>query len=476
MLHGNVLLSGWKTADVSFYTTELPEYMLMVALRGVRPEVVHISAALSYTLTVLLAALLGRGRATGRAGVARALLAGAIMLAPGITGGTEVFLENPDHAGTAVPILLILLLLDRAPERWYVPAGVCLLLAWVQVADQLTLIAATAPVAAVAGVRLLILAARHRPRREFRYDALLLAAAVVSVALASLAQAVIRLLGGFRQSPLTYGLLAPVSQIPANARNMGRTLLLLFGANNPARGTGGTHQLLAISADIHLIGLALAAVGLAAAVITFFTIRMDRVTQIVVAATAATVAAGIFGTVVPDLAHAHEVAILLPFGAVLAARMLPPLLPAGRLPGRAAAIALATWLAAGLAALCIAASSTPAPLTNEVVASWLVAHHYTDGLAGYWQSNATTADTGGRVSVAPITDAASRPWHWESEAVWYEPGHRRANFVIAVDPTVGGGGITPAAARHAFGRPAHQYKVGHYVVMVYKYNLLTRLG
>ena len=85
-------------------------------------------------------------------------------------------------------------------------------------------------------------------------------------------------------------------------------------------------------------------------------------------------------------------------------------------------------------------------------------------------------DTGGKVSVAPITDAASRPWHWESAAVRYEPGQRRANFVIAVDPTVGGGGISPAAARHAFGRPAHQYKVGHYVVMVYKYNLLSRLG
>ena len=270
------------------------------------------------------------------------------MLAPGITGGTEVFLENPDHAGTAVPILILLLLLDRAPERWYVPAAVCLLLAWVQVADQLTLIAATAPVAAVAGARLLVLAARRRPRSEFRYDGLLLAAAVGSVVLASLAEAVIRALGGFRESPLEYGLLAPVSQIPANARMMGRTLLLLFGANDPDRGHGGTHQLLAISADIHLIGLALAAAGFAVAVILFFTARMDRVTQIVAAATAATLAAGIFGTVLPDLAHAHEVAILLPLGAVLAGRMLsllPPLAsvrwrPGRWLPGRAAAVAL----------------------------------------------------------------------------------------------------------------------------------------
>ena len=118
MLHGNPLLRGWWTSDVSFYTTELPEYMLVELFRGVRPEVVHIAGALGYTLAVLLAALLARGSARGRAGIIRALLAAGIMLAPSIIGGTEVFLENPDHAGTAVPILALLLLLDRAPERW----------------------------------------------------------------------------------------------------------------------------------------------------------------------------------------------------------------------------------------------------------------------------------------------------------------------------------------------------------------------
>jgi hypothetical protein len=476
MLHGNLLLHGWRTADVSFYTTELPEYMLVVALRGLRPDVVHISAALTYTLTVLLAAFLARGRATGRAGLVRALLAGAIMIAPGIAGGTEVFLENPDHAGTAVPILLLLLLLDRAPERWYVPAGVCVLLAWVQVADQLTLIAATAPVAVVAVVRLLVLAARGRPRREFRYDALLLVAAGLSVAVASLAEAVLRLLGGFRQSPLAYGLLAPVSQIPANARTVGRALVLLFGANNPGQGHGGTHQLLEISAHIHLIGLVLAAAGFAAAIILFFTVRMDRVTQIVAAATAATLAAGIFGTVVPDLSHAHEVAILLPFGAVLAGRMLPPLASVRWLPGRAAAVALGAWLAVGLAALCFAASLAPLPTTNQGLADWLVAHHYTNGLAGYWQSNSTTVDSGGKVLVSPISYQATEPWSWESPAIWYQPSERRANFVVAVTDPNTSGLISAAAAQRSFGRPAHQYQVGPYVVMVYNYNLLTRLG
>src|ERR1700735_689955 len=452
MLHGNLLLSGWTTSDVSFYTTELPEYMLVVAFRGLRPEVVHICGALTYTLTVLLAALLARGRATGRAGVVRALLAAAIMIAPSIAGGTEVFLEDPDHAGTAVPILLLLLLLDRAPERWYVPAGGCALLAWVQVADPLTLIPATAPVAVLAIVRLLVLAARGRPRREFRYDALLLVAAGASVALASLAERAIRLLGGFHENALTFGLLSPVSQIPANVRMTGRPLLLLFGANTPDSGHGTSRQLLQISAHIHLIGLALAAAGFAAAIILFFATRVDRVKPVVAAAT-------------------------LPLGAVLAGRMLPPLASSVRwLPGRTLVAALAAWLAAGLAALCFAASWAPAVTTNQELADWLVAHHYTSGVAGYWQSSSTTVASGGKVMVAPISYQATTPWHWESQDSWYQPGSRRANFVVAVADPTASGVITEAAARRSFGRPAHQYQVGQYVVMVYDYNLLTRLS
>ena len=475
MLHGNVLLSGWQVADVSFYTTELPEYMLVVAVRGVQADAVHICAGITYTLMVLLAALLARGRATGPSGLVRALLAVGIMLAPSINGGTEVFLENPDHAGTAVPILLILLLLDRAPERWYVPAAVCLLLAWVQVADQLTLIAATAPVAVVAAVRLIALKRRGRPRGDFRYDALLLAAAVLSVAVATAAEAVIHALGGFRQSPLVYGLLAPVSQLPANVRTMWGTLLLLFGANNQGH-HGTTHLQLEIISDLHWIGLALAVAGFAAALGWFFGRRVDRVTQIVAAATVATLAAGVFGTVVPDLAHAHEVAVLLPLGAVLAGRMLPPLAPARRLVGWVGSGALAVWLSALLAALCFAASWGPLTTTNQGLADWLVAHHYTDGLAGYWQANATTVDSGGQVLVAPIAYQAARPWRWESPASWYQPDAHRATFIVAVADPNAPGVITVAAALKEFGAPAHEYQVGQYVVMVYGYNLLNRLS
>src|ERR1700733_15649450 len=138
ILRGNVLLHGWWDADVSFYTTELPEYVAVTAFAGLRPEVVHICSALTYTLLVLLAAFVARGRARGAEGAVRALLAAAIMLAPQPTGPTQVLLGSPDHVGTAVPVLLLLLLLDWAPApRWYVPVGAGILLAAAIVGDPL---------------------------------------------------------------------------------------------------------------------------------------------------------------------------------------------------------------------------------------------------------------------------------------------------------------------------------------------------
>ena len=59
------------------------------------------------------------------------------------------------HIGTAVPVLLIFLLLDRAPERWWVPVLAGLGLAWVLVADQLVLIVGIVPLALVCALRVL---------------------------------------------------------------------------------------------------------------------------------------------------------------------------------------------------------------------------------------------------------------------------------------------------------------------------------
>src|ERR1700722_12586246 len=65
LLHGNWLLRDWTLTDVSFYTTELPEYAAVELARGLNAGVPHVAAALTYTLLVVTAGLLARGRARG---------------------------------------------------------------------------------------------------------------------------------------------------------------------------------------------------------------------------------------------------------------------------------------------------------------------------------------------------------------------------------------------------------------------------
>src|SRR6267154_46277 len=50
MLHGNLLLHSWHLSDVSFYTTELPQYMVLESVLGVSAAVVHVAGAMTYTL------------------------------------------------------------------------------------------------------------------------------------------------------------------------------------------------------------------------------------------------------------------------------------------------------------------------------------------------------------------------------------------------------------------------------------------
>src|SRR5215475_8222388 len=186
MLHGNLLLSGWWLADVTFYTFEVPVDAVAAAAGGLNADIVHVTAAVVYTLVVLSAALLASGTARGPEGIVRAVLAAGIVLAPAYSPGTHILLLSPDHTGIAVPILLTLLFVDRAGERWWVPPVMCVLLIWAQLDDPLATFAAAAPIALVclmrAGLPLLRPPhpqlpqlpqgpRRHRGRRPGWYDA-----------------------------------------------------------------------------------------------------------------------------------------------------------------------------------------------------------------------------------------------------------------------------------------------------------------
>jgi hypothetical protein len=463
MLHGNLLLRGWWLSDVTFYTTELPEYVVVEMARGLSASVVWISAAITYTLLVLATAALAAGRPAARppgTRVARAMLGAGIVLAPSSVLGTPMLLSSPDHTGTSVPLLGALLLIDRsaagrAARRWRLAAVTTgLLLAWVQVADQVALFAGALPVAVVCGARW----ARGRERA----DAALAISAVASVPAAVGSLRLIRALGGFYVTPVTVGgsgLLAPLSQLPHHARMLGQSVLVIFGANYFDQ----TSATLRVIAFAHLAGLALALAGLLAGARLLLAGRLDRVSQILLTAIAVLLIAGLLGTHLPDILAAHEIAVIAPFGAALAGRLLGGALAPGRL-----APLLGVGLAASLGFLCYDGSLASYGAGSQPVADWLVTHHMGNGVAGYWQADATTLVSGGRVIVAPVSLSSGAIYQWEAEAGWYA---RSAHYAISPpDPT---GATSPALARALFGRPSRVYHVDGWVIQVWHRDVLA---
>ena len=467
MWHGNPLLRGWWLGDVSFYAVELPVNVLIEMITGLGPGDIHILAALVYTAVLLLAALLARGKTRGWPGAARALLAAGIMLAPSAPLGTRVLLQGPDHAGTMIPVLAAFLVLDRAAERWWVPVVVFVLLTGAQVNDAQATFAGALAVATACGVRACAeIARRRRPPRDRWFDASLLAAALVSIVAAHVILSAIHGAGGFLVPPPKNGVgFAPATALPGQSWTTVYNVLILFGADF----TGQQLGISAVLAVAHLAGVALGLAGLCIGARRFFG-GLDRVSQALVAGTLIILGAGALGMYMAPVTGAHEIMPVLPFAAVLAGRLLGDRLVALRLEP-----VLGAFLAVMVAALAFTdVQPKPAP-QNTPLATWLEAHHLTSGLAGYWESNITTLTTGGRVRLAVVTNGGTTAEPYESDAAWYNPAQSQANFIVSLAGSPDLSPVTPDLVRAWYGTPRRVYQFDGYTVMVYGYNLLTRV-
>jgi hypothetical protein len=469
MLHGNPLLRGWTVTDVSFYTTELPEYMLVEHFRGLNADVLHVSAAISYTLVVLTGGMLARGRAKGREGVVRMLIGAGIMIAPQLGPGVFILVFQPDHIGTQAPLLLTWLVLDRAPRRWYVPILVGAMLAWILVADRLVLLIGVAPLAAVSAIRAYqALVQRREGLRAAWFDLSLLLAAGASAEIASMVVKQIGEHGGYAVLPVTNAL-APLSEMSAHSWLAVGSVFGLYGADffgttSPGLNTG--------IAFLHLFGLALAAWGLWLVIRRFFSCE-DRIAQVLALGILINVAAYLLSTVPTTYWSAREMAGVLPAGAVLAGRMLGARFLAFRLVP-----AMAVVLACYLAALGYTVAQPSRPAVTQDLADWLGAHHLTYGLSSYGIGNATTLASGGAVSIRSVSfyNINAAPGPYEFDQTWYDPRLHDANFVVLMNPPVPLDDIATWEIRTVFGRPSHVYDFGPYVIMTFDTNLLTDLS
>ena len=404
------------------------------------------------------------------------------MLAPQFGNATHLLLSQPDHLGTQLPLLLIFLLLDRAPRRWYIPVAAGIALSWVIIADRVALLDAAVPLALVCGARVLLAVFRHRRSLASQwYELSLVAASVLSFVMATLAVKLISDLHGYQVTPVKSATLAPLHTLPQRVVVTLEGILNVYGAdffhisqNSPfGPALGGLPVAVGVAlAAVHLVGVALAAWGFFRAFRHFFD-PSDLISPVLATAIAINVAGYMLSIVAAGIFDTREILAVLPFGAVLAGRMVTGSLARARL-GRMRltpmlAGGLAGVLACYLAALGYGAAQSPVADNEQAIIPWLEAHHLTHGLGTYAESNLITLDSGGRVEIRDVSwnSTGDLPRHFETKSSWDDPRHSYANFILTNSADHWGmdGGPnrlvsmiprSAIAALHA-GPPAHVY-------------------
>ncbi len=470
LVHGHILLHGWHIGDATFYFFELPLNGVTQLIFGLGDLAAHLASAAAYLIVAACAAALA---VAGGGGWSRAVRCAVVVmvLAVPLLARPDVWmlLEEPAHVGTSVFILVSFLLADRAPSRWFSAALLCAVLCAGQLSDLTVRYVAVPAIVAVCGYQML--AARKLRSR----DAALAVAAVASVPLESLLRGLMVHLGGFI-------MVAPLAKVssprlwPQHASVTWLDVRILFGAvTEPATSLGG------LRGAFGWVCLLAALAGLGRVAWTWRT--ASRAEQLLGLAIVLNVGVYLI-SVMPLPGISRELAAVLPCGAILAARGLV----AARITGMRRA--LPAVAAAGLVALlplAVAAAGPPlgattGPSTGAATAplsSWLAAHGLTYGVSGYWDASVVTVQSGNKVQLRAVDlhkNVGAPGWKikipgWETNALWYDPSRHRATFVVADLHD-----RYPATAfQQFFGKPASAYRVAHWIVLVYRENLLEQL-
>jgi hypothetical protein len=473
LLHGHLLLRGWITGDATFYTLESPLFAVVEAFTGLGSLAAHVVPALVYLLVLAATARLGVGASRGWAARLRAATAVAVLCVPLASPyGVSLLLEQPDHVGTSLFLLACFALIDRAGRgrvrSWAAAIGVLAVCTAGILGDDTVTFVAVPAVVLVCGVRALA------ARRPFGSDALFAAAALAALPTERLTRHLMRWLGSYWMTRPTTRIAGP-RLWPSHLRRTVDALAALFGVlDNVSPGY----------AALGACALAAAGVGFARVLWLARTLPSADTLELLAAAGIAanlgvyTLSMG--STPVP----AHEIAVVLPFGALLAARCVSPVWSWRRSAARRRCALLTAVSLLPLAVSAARPATGPIPTAPpSALATWLLRHGLREGVAGYWDAATLTVDSDGRLAVRSVVPAPIElaMYAWETRRDWYNPALHDATFAIASDRPGGAlgaelDGIGTAEFEALLGPPRASYRVYGRTVLVYSGNLYQRIA
>lgn len=473
-LHRNWLLHGWTLTNVSFYTTDLPFYVLGVACQGVTPTLLREVPAVVYALVVVCAVwLAGRGsRATSWSGPVTFLLLGLpSLLLP------QIVLVGVNHVATTLMCLGCLLALDCRPggePSWQRPLLAGLFCAFALIGDDMALVVLVVPAILVTGVRAL-----RADRADRTPETTTLAALLFSVLLAKIVSFVVGQAGGFVTMPLSV-MFVSLANLPRNAFLTVQGLLGLYRADFFGRRV----NFLGVGMLVNILGVAFVLHSLTQSLRAWraWTRGGDRVTQILGVSMLLNLLGYLLNSAVSNVfntIYSPPERYLVPFfvfGAVLAGRLGVGIMSVHSWFRPVAALVGTVYAALFVAQLRMPAVTPPA----AQLGGWLESRGLTEGYGNFWCSSLVTVESGAHVRVRPV-DASNmviKPLHWFSDGRWYTEGP--ATFLIydSTHTDAGDfywGSVCLQTARNTFGPPKEIHVFGQYTILVWGKNLAPEM-
>jgi hypothetical protein len=474
--HGHLLLNGWDLSYDSFWSVDTLAYAAVSLVLGLRRDLLDVVPALLALGAIAVGATIcWRGRSVQAAGVA-ALVVIAVL---GLPSPVLAFflLQGPWHVGTALWCLIAFVGLRRRrfDVGWVVAV---LFLAAATLGDLSSVALGLLPCLFVG----LLAMARYR---SIRSGLSTLVAPVLAVLLAVGVRALTVRIGTFW---IAHGVTkAKSSEYPENVKLILRWGAGLLGVGRVPIGPDpalGPYELLSsagLQRAFHLLVLVVVVAAFLYAVVSlvfgFVTGRQlmglspsrSQLNDLLLFGAGGS--AALFVALCPngngDYARYLTPAVI--FAAVLAASVVAHLMTFVR-TDRALNVVLAAVVAltaVGVVGFRSELERPSAPQSAVALGSFLEAHDLESGIGDYWSSSIVTVVTGGKVAVRPVIPNPKSilvRYGRQSAADWYANVH----FTFLVfDLARPWRGVNATTAMATLGRPAQQFSVGTYVVLVW---------
>ena len=192
-LHGNYLLRGWTITNCSFYVTDLPFYVIALAIRGFTPALLHEVPAVIYALVVVSSVWLagrGRERKSSRLGMFVTFL----LLGLPTALLAKIMLMGVSDVGTVLFVVWGLLAIDFAESSKRPARGLLLysvISALAVLSDTTALVVGVLPVLIISAARLM------HDKNTWKGEQNILLAAIAAVVFGEALVHLIQAVGGF---------------------------------------------------------------------------------------------------------------------------------------------------------------------------------------------------------------------------------------------------------------------------------------